>query len=411
MGAAATLALSTLAACGGSGSDDDSSEEIIIGNPMPLTGAAAGYGVPQSKGAQIVVDAINEAGGIKELGGRKLKLVTKDTKSDPATTGKIIRELEREGAVALAGPSPSAEVIANKALITKIKIPTIISSIDPSITADTQGKNIFRAVSVSATATEAAVDMIKAKVADGSLKDLDKVGILTISTVPGPQVASVFKKGLEGLGIETTEIDYDPAQVKDFAPTVAKLKSQDVDMVVGYQYLNDQALFAQAIDAQSWRPKDGFLFTQAPVATDSFRRASGDVAEGWMASAYTAAMNSDVFTPEVNKLAADFQAEYKDSAEGNAVIGMTVVTQIANALAEAKSTDPDKLTKALRAVKFDAPKDSPYPFYGFLGGMDYDESGENQGLVVPIARINKELGLDVVWPQEYESEGQIKMVR
>ena len=50
-------------------------DTIKIGFPMPLSGPAAVYGVPVTKGAELAVQEINAKGGVL---GRKLELLERD---------------------------------------------------------------------------------------------------------------------------------------------------------------------------------------------------------------------------------------------------------------------------------------------------------------------------------------------
>ena len=129
--AAGLLTASTLTACGGGSSESGrSSKEILIGVPAPLTGPSAAWGKQQADAAKAVADAVNAAGGIKELDGAKLKLEVRDTKSDPVECTKIIREFANEHVSAIVGPSGSPEVIASKPLLASLKIPAFTGATD-----------------------------------------------------------------------------------------------------------------------------------------------------------------------------------------------------------------------------------------------------------------------------------------
>ncbi len=99
LGAIATIAALLLAACGG---DDDTAttaasgategsiatgaatgEPIIIGAAVDLAGNMAPFDAPALTAAQITIDKINAAGGVR---GRPLKMEVIDTKLDPAQT-------------------------------------------------------------------------------------------------------------------------------------------------------------------------------------------------------------------------------------------------------------------------------------------------------------------------------------
>ena len=88
-------------------------EPIKIGFPIPLSGPTAVYGEPILKGAQIAIEDINAAGGVL---GRKLELLQRDSKANPAEAVRLARELiVRDGVEFLAGTLTSAEAPAVEA--------------------------------------------------------------------------------------------------------------------------------------------------------------------------------------------------------------------------------------------------------------------------------------------------------
>lgn len=75
-------------------------DEITIGYFLAATGELAPY--DSEPGARCMVDIINDKGGV--LGGKKLKLIAKDMKSDAALSATVAQELIDDGAVVLLGP-------------------------------------------------------------------------------------------------------------------------------------------------------------------------------------------------------------------------------------------------------------------------------------------------------------------
>ena len=59
--------------------------DIVIGAPNALTGGLGELGTRAAWGLQIATDRINREGGIKSLGGARLKLVVADTSSENPT--------------------------------------------------------------------------------------------------------------------------------------------------------------------------------------------------------------------------------------------------------------------------------------------------------------------------------------
>ena len=122
---ASALALS-LAACGGSsssaassapaasgatsGAAGSSSGTFKLGVIGPLTGENAIYGQAVANGAQIAVDEINAAGGVK---GKPLELVVYDDKSSPEGAVKAVtRMVDVDKVVAMVGSNSSPNIIA-----------------------------------------------------------------------------------------------------------------------------------------------------------------------------------------------------------------------------------------------------------------------------------------------------------
>jgi len=98
-----------------------SDTEVVIGVTNPLSGPAAGWGVPITGGMQAWVSEINEKGGIH---GRKLKLIIKDDGYNPARALSNLQEM-KDRVLAIAGQLGSAPSAACKDFYPENKIPLI----------------------------------------------------------------------------------------------------------------------------------------------------------------------------------------------------------------------------------------------------------------------------------------------
>ncbi|QTI87276.1 ABC transporter substrate-binding protein [Streptomyces sp. AgN23] len=84
------------AACGGTKDDaKDGKGPILIGMPIALSGLASGIDSQWETGARIAVDDINADGGVL---GRKLKIITADSKSQASLAGNAAQSLIDKGA-------------------------------------------------------------------------------------------------------------------------------------------------------------------------------------------------------------------------------------------------------------------------------------------------------------------------
>jgi branched-chain amino acid transport system substrate-binding protein len=392
----ALIVTATLAACGGA-SGGSGGKQIVLGFPAALTGSAAAYGKPQAEAAQMLVDQINKDGGVKELGGMTVKLLVEDTKSDPATATRIVREMAPQVTM-FVGPQISSEVVAAKPLIESLKIPTASSALDPTTTQN--GHYLFRNLPSITAMTQQGVDYVKHLIGGGIYPNIKRVGILMNNQPPGPAQLPVLEKGLEDLGLTTTVVQYDPTQVKDFAPIVAKFKADNVDLVTGDQYPNDIIQFAHAVGAQSWRPPAGFFFVGSGIDQSDVLKAAGDDMIGWTATAHYMNVDSDYFSPEAHEFAKAYAAKTgTDLAMSTGAAGAANVSLALDAIAAAKSTDPAKVTEALRNnVRFTDPKGSLYPYYTAPGGVNFGSGGDNQAAVTAVLQLTKGGGVQYVWP-------------
>lgn len=96
---------------------------IKIGALFAVTGPASFLGEPERNTAQMVVDEINKAGGIK---GRKLQLITYDTQGDATKAVQAATRLIKEDkVVAIVGPSTTGDTMAVIPLVEKAQIPLV----------------------------------------------------------------------------------------------------------------------------------------------------------------------------------------------------------------------------------------------------------------------------------------------
>jgi branched-chain amino acid transport system substrate-binding protein len=105
-------------------------KEIVLGAPNSLTGGFGEGGQRGVWGFLIAADQINRQGGIKALGGAKLRVVVADTTTDNPTQGASVtrRMLDQDGAVVLYGATASAITLSAQVEAEKSRVPILTSS-------------------------------------------------------------------------------------------------------------------------------------------------------------------------------------------------------------------------------------------------------------------------------------------
>src|SRR3954454_7809883 len=135
------LALLAAAGCNKPGESAAGDGSIKVGEFASLTGKEAAFGNSSHKGTLLAVEDANAAGGAP---GKKLELITEDTRSTPGESATVVRKLiSRNQVVAVLGEVASGRSLEGASVCQPSKIPMISpSSTKPEVT--DKGDYIFR---------------------------------------------------------------------------------------------------------------------------------------------------------------------------------------------------------------------------------------------------------------------------
>ena len=220
-------------------------EEIIIGAPLPFSGAMATIGESCRRGHDLAVEDINAAGGIKSLGGAKIKMVYADIKSDPeVTTSETERLISTHHPVAILGAYASSLTYVATAVSEREKVPFLAPMAQADAITDRGFQYVFRqAIRASGVGTKA-IDMI-VEMAEHYGTPVKTIAIVYENTLWGQTGAEAARKRAPEVGFT---IVYDEAYsqgTSDLSPVVINLKAAKPDVVVLASYLNDAILMAR----------------------------------------------------------------------------------------------------------------------------------------------------------------------
>lgn len=135
-------------------------EPIRVGVPMILSGAGAQFGTPVLKGAQMYADEVNAKGGVL---GRKIEIISRDTKARPDEAVRVSRELVlRERVHFLLGTFTSAEGTAVSAIAKDLKVLFMapVPATDRLTAPDSLHPYIFRVAKNTTTEGRAAAEIM-----------------------------------------------------------------------------------------------------------------------------------------------------------------------------------------------------------------------------------------------------------
>ncbi len=177
-------------------------------------------------------------------------------------------------------------------------------------------------------------------------KDVQKVFLLNQNYSHGHQVAKFAKESLKRKrpDIEIVGEDLHPlAQVRDFAPYIAKIKAAGADTVITGNWGSDLALLIKAAKEGGY---DGKFFTYYTGVTGT-PTALGTTGEG---KVYQVAYAHYNIPGEIADWMKGFKAKFNDDMFTAAV--PTALIGLSKAMAEAKSTEPAKVAKAFEGLKW-----------------------------------------------------------
>lgn|GEM_PF-4332769 len=389
---AGLLLVGLAAGCGSSSDDSDSgsssTDTVKIGLIDALSGSAASFGIGDLHGAQLAVKQINADGGIKGLDGAKLKLETYDLQSNPALASGLAQRAVDDGVAAVVGSSISDAVIAGTNVTQRAGIPWINSGALADKITDRGYDSVFATQGSAAQVSEVQVQAFQ-DLGEQLGHPIKTVGVAYIGLAYGQELFEDFKQSAEGKIDIVASTSY-PADTTDFGSIATSIASKNPDMVYSIGYSPDSIAFGKALGATSAKPVFAY-FQGLPPAT-AVEEAKG-ISDTW-------SMRLDI-RKEYNldsKSFKDFFNGYKKEfgiqPENVAETSYTAVMAIRQALDEAKSTDPEDLTAALKNVELT----------GQNGNVFAKDSVKfnDQGLIEdpPVGLVQIQNGkIETIWPE------------
>jgi branched-chain amino acid transport system substrate-binding protein len=369
-------------------------QEIVIGAPNSLTGGLGEVGSRGTWGMQIAVDQINREGGIKSLGGAKLKIVIADTTSENPTQAASItrRMIDQEGAIALLGAGASAMTLAAQVEAEKSEIPLITGSYADGIV--TRGyKYTFKITpqggAVWNWSMTSAYEMWKATKGAPPKSALifmsnDAVGLVVQKQLP---------EHAKTLNLEVPFSQSFQMGLSDPSVAVAPIRQYRPDLIFLGGFTNDLLLIIKALRGVGVTAP---IFGAGPAGTDSVGKGLGDASDRFFAPM---AWNWDIAVPGNKELVAAYKAAYPTQPypPANEQLGQGYVVGmiLRQALEKAASRDPKKIREVLASTEFTG---LPYP----ATKVKFGDNGLNVYNQEVLAEWMKG-ELRTVWPKEAQA--------
>lgn len=330
---------------------------VTLGEVSDFSGVASVYGTPEYQGAQIAVDQINAAGGIKSLNGSQLAIKKYDTASNPDQGVTQATAAVGDKVSAVFGGEISDTVLAGINVTQRAGVPWV----DTGGIADeihTRGyKTVFM---VDHTTTQFLQDYINViKQAESQLKMSNpSVAIAYSQSSYGQGFYDAFNKINKSEHLKvTTSFGY-PLTTTDFSSVAARLAASPADIIFDMGYPGDGLALARLF-ATKFKVKAKMVLAAGSDA--------GTVVSQLKSQANGVVMIADLDNTTKNlpasymKFYNDYQAKYHAVPNSQAMCGYIAVQFIAAAMESAKSSQPAAIAAALPKVSLTQTTGNIYP--------------------------------------------------
>lgn len=360
---------------------------VRIGLLHPVTGFVAYSGAQSRLGAQLAIDEINAAGGIRSMGGAKLEPVLGDTQAKVEVGVAEVEKMNESGVAAIVGCFQSAIVLATTQAAAKYGIPYVVDVGASDLITSRGLKNVFRLKPGFGKCVDEAIKALDG-INGGAGKVAKSAVIVHESSEFGTGTAKLIADRLPGINIEVKEVIKHDNPTRNFDNVALRIRSLRPDVLMMSNYQNEYVLLARTLHQQRV-DLAGMFSVLGGGFNYKFAQDLPDVAEHMMDYNHW-------FAPTNPKAQA-----MKKKVEGmgtlftfEVYLAYNSVKLIADALERAGSADKEKLTAALASSTW---SDHFMP-YGPTRFVD----GQNQGGEAAALQVQKG-DIQVVYPTQFAS--------
>ena len=357
---------------------------VKLGILQPVTGALSYSGQQGKIGAQLAIDELNAAGGIKGLG--KIDVVFGDAQSTPEGGTAEVEKMNAAGVAAIVGGYASSICLAASQAAARYDLPYLVD-VGVADNIVTRGlKNTFRFGPGFGVIAKTAIENL-VTLNDQAGKPAKTVMIVNEDSLFGSGLAKLLNAQLPQKGFQVLETIPHPTPTRDFNNVVLKIKSQNPDLVIPANYYNEYVLLARTMQQQKVRPKGIYSVLGGAASSYKFVKEFPEAAQYIMDCNHW-------FDPR-NKKALALKKKVEGASQFftyEVYLNYCSVLLAADALARAGSVDHAKVTAALESSTF-ADHVMPYGPTKFV-------NGQNQG-AAPVNTQVLNNDIQVIFPAAF----------
>jgi branched-chain amino acid transport system substrate-binding protein len=358
--------------------------DVNIAALFPLSGELARPGQTCLNACQMAVEEINEAGGVKALGGAKINLISSDLRSDDKVTRtETERILTTNKITAVNGAYASALSLVASEVTEREKVPIITGSITNPLV-ERGFKYIFQVSPRASQFGEAQV-----KLAAELAGESKKAAVVFENTAYGTSTSKGVQEQAQKLGLEITLFEAYEKSFTDAGPLVNKIKASGGQVLFPVSYLNDMVLIIKTMKQQNI--KIPIVAGGAGPLLPDFVKTFGDDANGVVSiSSWNKDLNEDAVAVDKR-----YEAKFGEFIQEHAGEVYAFMWVLLDAMERAGSAEPDAVREALTKTNLTKGYGAMMPG----AKVTFDEKGWNPN-VFPLGVQWQQADLVTVYPKE-----------
>jgi branched-chain amino acid transport system substrate-binding protein len=292
------------------------SDPVIVGGPLPITGAVAADGIEFQRGLEMAAAEINELGGIL---GRPIELAIEDTASggDDLISSAAQRLVDRSNASVLIsgynlGSNTALPEVAADASLIYMHADTVVRHNELIREDPTRYWGSFQYDPAEIYYGIGYLDYIKHLVDSGQFSPTNnKIAVITGPVAYSINIANAIREKAAEYGFEVSLFESVQAPISEWGPTLAKLRQDPPGFIaVTHFFPQDQAQFMLQFMTD---PTPSLVYMQYGASLAAFRDIAGDASEGVLYATVIGALQDEIGKAFSEK----YLAAYGDNASPN----------------------------------------------------------------------------------------------
>ena len=361
---------------------------VKVGLIHPVTGFIAFSGNQCRQGALMAIEDINNAGGIKSLGGAKLEAMLGDSQGKPDIGAGEVTRMVEGGANGIVAGYASSITLATSQEAAKSNTPHVVDVGVSDKIVNRGLKNTFRFGPGYGKIAKFAVDNLDMinKNADSPAKT---AMIIHEESLFGTGTANLLSKALPEKGIEVIDVIKHANPTRDFTNIVLQIKAKNPDLIIPANYYNEYVLLARTLRQQKVEAKGIYSVLGGAASSYKFVKEFPAAAEQ--------IMDCNHWFDPTSALA----LERKKAAEAKGLfytyevfLAYNAVSFLADAIERAGSVDKDAVIAAMAASTWDK--------HGMPYGPTKMMDGQNEGAQPVNTQVLKG-NIEVIFPKQFAS--------